>query len=406
MTSSSPPTLRVGIAGVGGGASQMVPAFQRHGSIKITAAADVDDDVLARFKRDLEGETYRSVEDMCKSPNVDLVYVATPNQFHTEHALTALDHHKHVHLEKPMTLNMEEAQTIVNTAERNGLQLTVNVKHSFEPRIQKIREIVRGGELGNLRMMHNWFYNDWLYRPRVAEELDPRLGGGVVWRQGPHHFDIIRTIGGGMLRSVRAMTGLWDDTRPVTGAFAAFLEFQDGAAATSVYNGYDRFHSNDLVFDVGEPYQPPDTASYARARKSQRQRGADAEVEAKRANRYGGGNAPAPAGQTPTAAARRPTGAYILGGPEVISLDLADIRLTPAGIMVYGPDDRYEIDLTSDRDGRDGIIAQVYNGIAHSRPPTPDGRWGMATLEVLLAVNQSGAEHREVLLSHQVPSKD
>ena len=129
MTSSSPPTLRVGIAGVGGGASQMVPAFQRHGSIKITAAADVDDDVLARFKRDLEGETYRSVEDMCKSPNVDLVYVATPNQFHTEHALTALDHHKHVHLEKPMTLNMEEAQTIVNTAERNGLQLTVNVKH-------------------------------------------------------------------------------------------------------------------------------------------------------------------------------------------------------------------------------------------------------------------------------------
>ena len=78
---------------------------------------------------------------MCKSPNVDLVYVATPNQFHTEHALTALDHHKHVHLEKPMTLNMDEAQTIVNTAERNGLQLTVNVKHSFEPRIQKIREI-------------------------------------------------------------------------------------------------------------------------------------------------------------------------------------------------------------------------------------------------------------------------
>ena len=63
-----------------------------------------------------------------------------------------------------------------------------------------------------------------------------------------------------MLRSVRAMTGLWDDTRPVTGAFAAFLEFQDGAAATSVYNGYDRFHSNDLVFDVGEPYQPPDIA--------------------------------------------------------------------------------------------------------------------------------------------------
>ena len=74
--------------------------------------------------------------------------------------------------------------------------------------------------------------------------------------------------------------------------------------------------------------------------------------------------------------------------------------------MVYGPEERYEIDLLSDRDGRDGIIAQVYNGIASGQPPSPDGRWGKATLEVLLAVNQSGAEHREITLAHQVPTRD
>ena len=175
--------LRVGIAGVGSGARQIVPVFLRHGNIELTAAADLDEGVLERFKRDLGGETYHSVEEMCKSPKVDLVYIATPNQFHTEHALAALEHGKHVHLEKPMTLNLEDADAIINAAERNGRQLTVNVKHSFEPRIQKIREFVRTGELGRLRMMHNWHFNDWLYRPRVAEEMDPDLGGGVVWRQ-------------------------------------------------------------------------------------------------------------------------------------------------------------------------------------------------------------------------------
>ena len=400
MASSSSPTLRVGIAGVGSGAKQMVPVFLRHGNIELTAAADLDEGVLERFKRDLGGETYRSVEEMCKSPKVDLVYIATPNQFHTEHALTALEHGKHVHLEKPMTLNLEDADAIINAAERNGRQLTVNVKHSFEPRIQRIREFVRTGELGRLRMLNNWHFNDWLYRPRVAEELDPDLGGGVVWRQGPHHFDIIRTIGGGMLRSVRAMTGLWDETRPVSGCYAAYLEFEDGVTATSVYNGYDRFHTAEMVFEVGEAYKPPDPETYAKARKSQRQRGGEEEMAAKQAGRYGG-SAPSPG-----AANARPGATYILGGPSIISFDLADIRLTPRGIMVYGPEERYEIDLLSDRDGRDGIIAQVYNGIASGQPPSPDGRWGKATLEVLLAVNQSGAEHREITLAHQVPTRD
>jgi phthalate 4,5-cis-dihydrodiol dehydrogenase len=132
---------------------------------------------------------------------------------------------------------------MIKAAERNGAHLAVNVKHSFEPRIRKIREIVCSGELGQLRMLHYWYFSDWLYRPRTAEELDPELGSGVTWRQGPHQFDILRTIGGGLVRSVRAMTGTWDETRAVIGCHAAFLEFEDGAATTAIYSGYDHFNS-------------------------------------------------------------------------------------------------------------------------------------------------------------------
>jgi hypothetical protein len=50
--------------------------------------------------------------------------------------------------------------------------------------VRKIREMVRSDVLGQLRMVHNWFYTAWMYRPRMPEELDTGLGGGVTFRQG------------------------------------------------------------------------------------------------------------------------------------------------------------------------------------------------------------------------------
>src|SRR4030095_17115167 len=127
-----------------------------------------------------------------------------------------------------MTLTLEDADVMIAGASRQGAQLLLNVKHSFDPYVVKIREIVQSGELGQLRMLHYWYFSDWLYRPRTAEELNSSLGGGVTWRQGPHQFDIVRTIAGGMVRSVRAMTGMWDESRPAGGRRTAHSEFADG----------------------------------------------------------------------------------------------------------------------------------------------------------------------------------
>ncbi len=259
--------MNVGIVGLGGGARDMIPAFVQHPHLKVTAAAEVDEGQLAKFQREFQGETYRDAEALGASPNVDLVYIATPNQFHTEHALAALERHKHVLVEKPMSLTLDDAETMIQAADRHGVRLAVNVKHSFEPRIQKVRELVRSGELGPLRLIHYAYFSDWLYRPRTIEELNPALGGGVTWRQGPHQFDIIRTIGGGLVRSVRAMTGQWDETRPVVGCHAAFLEFEDGVAATAVYSGYDHFNSTELTFGVSPDGQMTDASQHAQARR-------------------------------------------------------------------------------------------------------------------------------------------
>lgn len=90
MTSSggsiNGPRLNLGIIGLGGGASQMLPAFVRHSRVSVTAAADIDQEQLDKFRTQYEGETFFSSEAICQSRNVDVVYIATPNQFHTEHA--------------------------------------------------------------------------------------------------------------------------------------------------------------------------------------------------------------------------------------------------------------------------------------------------------------------------------
>ncbi len=166
--------MRIGVIGLGGGASQMIPAFVRHSHIRITAAADTDEAQLNAFRNAFSGETHRHAADLCRSSQVDAVYIATPNQFHAEHATMALEQGKHVLVEKPMTLTLEAADRMIAAADRCGVQLAVNVKHSFEPRIRQLRDIVLSGELGRLRMLHTWYFSDWLYNPRTAEELNPR----------------------------------------------------------------------------------------------------------------------------------------------------------------------------------------------------------------------------------------
>jgi phthalate 4,5-cis-dihydrodiol dehydrogenase len=391
------PIVRVGIVGLGGGASDMIPAFVQHPRVALTAAADIDKGQLEKFHGEFQAETYLSAEALCDDPHVDVVYIATPNQFHVEHALIALEKGKHVLVEKPMTLTLEDADLMIQAAKRHGVQLMVNVKHSFDPHIRRLREIVRRGELGRLRMLNYWYFADWLYRPRTAEELDPRLGGGVTWRQGPHQFDILRTIAGGMVRSVRAMTGAWDDSRPVVGCHAAFLEFEDGTAATAVYSGYDHFNSRELTFGVGEAGPAAEASRYAQGRKTLRQlENGEAEAALKRAQRYGGASR--------TARAPRRSASWVLGGPLIVTFEHGDVRLTPGSLRIYGDEESRDIPIGTETDGRHSIVDQLYEAVIGGRPPSADGSWGKATLEVLLAVFASARERREVLLSHQVPA--
>jgi phthalate 4,5-cis-dihydrodiol dehydrogenase len=393
--------LRAGFIGLGGAAKQMIPKFARTPGFKVAGAADLDAEILGRFKQDYpDAETHTSAEGLCESKNIDIIYIGTPNRFHREHAVMAADGGKHVLVEKPMAVNLAEADAMVEASDRNKVLIGVNVKHSFEPRIQKLRELTETGELGALRMMHHWRYQDWLYRPRTPEELTPEWAGGILWRQGGHQLDLLRTIGLGMVRSVRGSAMVWDAARRVPGAHSAYFEFESGAAGTCVYSGHDHYDTTELVYGF-EAGQLADPNSYAQARGELRAHGNSVEWEtaAARGERYGGDRSREPSTPRDPAAAR--TGGWILGGPLVVSYDQADVKLSPGGLMVYGDEKQWEIPLVTKEDGRDFRLRAFYDAVITGRPLQCDVRWGRATVEMIVAIADSGRERREVMLQHQ-----
>jgi phthalate 4,5-cis-dihydrodiol dehydrogenase len=389
--------INIGIVGLGIAGASMIPDILKHPKVRLIAASTRNKERLDKFAQDYNAETYFTIEDLCESPYVDAVYIATPTEFHKEHVRIAAAAKKHIIVEKPLAVTLEDANEMIQAAEENGVYLIVGHSHSFEPPIQKMREIIDSGQLGRVLMIHNWYFNDWLYRPRTQEELKTELGGGVTFRQGSHQFDIIRLLGGGQVRSIRAVTGGWDSSRPTEGNHTVFLEFEDGTAATAVYNGYDHFHTTELTFDIGEGGPLKKSDSYAQSRRMIRETSSQTEeVALKVAAGYGGNRVK----NYDNTEKNHP-----FFGLTVVSCEKGDIRQHPDGLIVYAEEKKFILPISKEETGRFNVIDELYRAVAKDEPPLHDGYWAKANLEICIKAIQSSKERKELTLDYQVPVK-
>jgi len=380
--------IRLGIVGLGAAARQLLPAVEKHPGVCLTAVCDPVDAVREAAATRYDVPAVASIDELVARSDVDAVYIATPTNLHAAHVVAAARAGKHVLVEKPMATTLEEATAMIDAAERAGVVLTVGHSHSFDEPYRAMRELIAGGSLGRAHLLHNIYYSDWVYRPRRPEELDERLGGGVTFRQGAHQFDILRLLGGGLVRSVRAQTFDWDPQRPVIGAHSVFLTFADGAVATAIYNGYGAFPSAEITFGAGEIGYPYDAAPGA-ARAAMSAASAADEAARKRSR------ASAPAAEAPA-----PYQPFF--GWTLVSCERGDIRQSATGLYVYTAAGREEIPLRLDRTTREPVVAEFVDAIAGGRPSLHDGRWGRANLEVCVATIASSRSGREVELQLQV----
>ena len=220
-------TLGVAMAGVGVGGTEMLPAFEQMEEIDLIAGADINPLTRERFQARYEAKAYASIEELCDDPDVEAIWISTPNRFHAPMTIYALEHGKHVVVEKPMALNLEEAQAMCDTAKRTGNVLIAGHTRSFIPPFRKMYSIIESGQLGAVKAINFMAYTDWLLRPRVSEELDLAQGGGLVYRQGPHQIDTVRLLGGGLVKNVRGVVGQWMPERPHPGLLLRALRVRE-----------------------------------------------------------------------------------------------------------------------------------------------------------------------------------
>jgi phthalate 4,5-cis-dihydrodiol dehydrogenase len=382
--------------GLGMAASAMIGSISAHQHVRFAAAVDTRAVLRDRFAEDFGATPYGSVEALCADPAVEVVYIATPHQFHREHTLAAARHGKHIIQEKPLALSLDDCDAIIDAVSAARVHMIVGHTESYAPAIRTMRAIIARGELGPLSMINTWQYNDFLYRPRRPEELDTSRGGGILFNQLPHQVDIVRLLGGGLLRTVRAHTGILDAKRPTEGSCLAFVEFEDGAAASMVYSGYDFFDIREFhTWLTADAHRQPE--AYGQTRRSLLEVHDAAREAELRVSRYAYGS------RTATASA----GASHFG-VTLVSCHNGDMRPWEDGVAVYDQAGRHVVPFEPDisLDARGAVVDEMYEVLRRGKPAVHTPRWAKATLEVSLAILQSARERREISLQYQVPLRE
>lgn len=383
--------LGLGVAGLGRGFMLTLPSLIVDDRVALVAAAAPRSESRAAFEAQFGGRSYDSVEELCSDPAVEAVYIATPHQMHAEHVAVAAAAGKHILVEKPLAVTMQDGEQMVEAARHGGVHLIVGPSHSFDGPVQHAHEMIASGVLGRVRMIHAFNYTDFLYRPRRPEELSTADGGGVLFSQAIHQIDIVRLLAGGVGQTVYAMTGAWDPARPTEGAYSAQIGFADGVFASLLYSGYAHFDSDEWMDWIGELGSPKNESIYGAARKALAEVASPGEEASLKSNRTFGKEeicAPAPGHEH--------------FGPVLICCEKGDLRLTPEGIWFYGNKERRFIPTLKQQAPRKHVVDALVAAVQHNQLPIQNGAWGLASLEVCHAILDSAKYGATVRLTRQV----
>jgi predicted dehydrogenase len=187
-----PAMLRFGVLGAGQISRAACQEINRHPSARVVAASDPSPERLAELASSLGGvRPFADNEALLAEPDLDAVFIATPNAFHAPLALQALSAGKHVIVEKPFATNASEAAAVVAHAKHVGKLLSVGMNQRFRPESQRVRALVESGKLGHVyHAKAFWFRRAGI--PKLGTWFGKKAlaGGGALYDIGVHLLDL------------------------------------------------------------------------------------------------------------------------------------------------------------------------------------------------------------------------
>jgi predicted dehydrogenase len=190
-TSLSPSTRRprLGFAGVGWIGRNRLEAIAQSGLAEICAVSDPVVDSVASIAGCPEGTVLEREFEALLDRDLDGIVIATPSALHAGQAVAALQAGKAVFCQKPLARTAAETRDVVAAARTADRLLAVDLSYRFTAGMQRIRELITGGELGEVYAVEMKFHN--AYGPDKPWFYDPRLaGGGCLLDLGIHHVDL------------------------------------------------------------------------------------------------------------------------------------------------------------------------------------------------------------------------
>jgi predicted dehydrogenase len=230
--------LRWGIIGCGDVARKRVAAaIQDDPNSSLLAACRRDRDQLDRFCADFNVENaYTSASDLIDNIDVDAVYIATPVNEHLSQTLLAARVGKHVLVEKPMAMSIDECDQMVEECARQNVTLGVAYYRRFFPVVDRIREIIESGDIGIPMAASVVTTTPFEIQPGDDGSWrgDPlQAGGGSLMDVGSHRLNLLINLFGSV-RSVKAHCNSIASTYQTEDIAAVTVQFQSQVVATLI----------------------------------------------------------------------------------------------------------------------------------------------------------------------------
>ncbi len=194
---SNPTKLRWGILGAARVNERLLPAILEAANAELVAISSrrpgAGAETLAKYAPCHPGiQAFDNLEALLEHPQVQAVYLPMANKEHAEWALRAIDHHKHVLVEKPMALSVADIDAIETAARRNNVTVMEGFMYRFHPQHTRVRAILDSGLIGEIRSVRSSF--SFMMRPARMYRLadDVAHGGGAMWDIGCYAIHALR----------------------------------------------------------------------------------------------------------------------------------------------------------------------------------------------------------------------
>ena len=232
VTTTDGTSLRYAIIGAAAGiVPTHVNALTQLPNTQIVGMTDINEEAGTARAKETDCPFFVDHQAMLREVQPDVVVICTPHPFHAALTIDCFAAGAHVLVEKPIAVEVAEADAMIAAADQANRILAVNYQQRFRPAVEYIRNMIDSGELGHLvrvLCVEPWFRTDAYYRASTWRGTWKGEGGGVLLNQAPHTLDLLCHLAG-MPTKVCAWTRTIAHPIETEDTAQAMLEFENGS---------------------------------------------------------------------------------------------------------------------------------------------------------------------------------